>query len=220
MYLKIALILVACFLWALPMQAEDEHKERELKKILDGLEHGMKALEKLGHHEELEMLERVANKVRKKLKAHREKEHCCEEEREAALHQIEIMRTGMPALLEAGRKDTAELLEHAIHARELALKGRTDDEAMEIRESAPTLGQQVEILNYAASLWDKFGDREKAKIVGGLAEEMQAHHRRLKEAKHSQVDERRIHEIEDKIAELEELIDEYRAFLRSVKKRY
>ena len=74
----------------------------------------------------------------------------------------------MPALLEAGRKDTAELLERAIHAREAAL------EAREIQEHAPTLGQEVEILAYAAQLWEKFGHEGKAAQLAELSRAMWA----------------------------------------------
>ena len=91
-------------------------------------------------------------------------------EREIAQQHIEIMRLGLPALLEAGRRDTAELLEHAIHARELALEGRRDEEAVHIRESAPELGSQIEILNYAANLWEKFGHEGKARQLHELTE--------------------------------------------------
>lgn len=93
-------------------------------------------------------------------------------EREIIRHQIEIMRSGMPALLEAERRDTAELLEHAIHARELLLEGRGDHEAAEIRESAPTLGQTVEILNFAAHLWREFERPERAEPLADLAKHL------------------------------------------------
>ncbi len=37
-------------------------------------------------------------------------------------------------------------------------QGREDREALNIRERAPKLGQQVEILMYAAKLWKEFGN--------------------------------------------------------------
>ena len=48
--------------------------------------------------------------------------------------QLETMRTALPALREAGREDTDELLQRAIRAREVGLEGRRDDEARQIRE--------------------------------------------------------------------------------------
>ncbi len=80
----------------------------------------------------------------------------------------------MPALREGERRDAADLLEHAIHARELALGERRDDEAQHIRETAPNRGQQAEILGLASRLWGEFGHEERARAVGELAEQMRA----------------------------------------------
>ena len=108
--------------------ADAEH----LHNVLEGLERGMAALRELGRHEELEALERVAHDVRQELQGRREGSqrerqgaHRSENEREVAQHQLEIMRMAMPALREGERRDAAELLEHAIHAQELGLEGRT-----------------------------------------------------------------------------------------------
>lgn len=154
------------------IRAHQERKKAEgrgeLEEILHGLECGMVALEKLGRREELKMLERVADDVRREM-AGRRKEKRARSEKEIGLQQIEVMRLAMKAVLEADRKDTAEILEHAIHARELALEGRRDEKAMKIRESAPELGIQVEILFYAADLWDEFGHEGKAARVRELA---------------------------------------------------
>ena len=156
---------------------EAEH----LHNVLEGLEHGMGALRELGRHEELEALERVAHDVRHELEGRRdrpqrerERAHRSENEREVARHQLEIMRMAMPALREGERRDAAELLEHAIHARELGLERRRDDEAGRIRESAPNRGQVTEILGLASRLWAEFGHEERARAVGELAEQMRA----------------------------------------------
>ncbi len=156
---------------------ETEH----LHNVLDGLERGMVALRELGRHEELEALERVAHDVRQELQGRRDRPqrerqraHRSANEREVAQHQLEIMRMAMPALREGERRDAAELLEHAIHARELALEGRRDDEAQHIRETAPNRGQLSEILGLASRLWGEFGHEERAQAVGELAEQMRA----------------------------------------------
>ncbi|MHC4431367.1 MAG: hypothetical protein ACYTBS_05965, partial [Planctomycetota bacterium] len=59
-----------------------------------------------------------------------------ESEREVALRQIRVMRYALHALVEADKPDAADLLERAIHSRELALEGRRDEEAMRIRAGA------------------------------------------------------------------------------------
>ena len=145
----------------------------------------MVALRELGRHEELEALERVAHDVRQELQGRRDRPqrerqraHRSANEREVAQHQLEIMRMAMPALREGERRDAAELLEHAIHARELALEGRRDDEAQHIRETAPNRGQLSEILGLASRLWSEFGHEERAGAVGELAEQMRARVRR------------------------------------------
>ena len=151
-------------------QRARERKEgrSELEEVLHGLEYGMVALEKLGRHEEMEMLARVADDVRAELRGRRKDEQV-RSEREIGLHQIEVMRLAMKALLEADRRDSAEILEHAIHACELAMEGRRDEKAMEIRKSGPELGVQVEILMYAADLWDEVGHEGKAGTIRELA---------------------------------------------------
>ncbi len=141
----------------------------------------MVALRELGRHEELEALERVAHDVRRELQGRRDRRqrerhraHRSENEREVAQHQLEIMRMAMPALREGERRDAAGLLEHAIHARELALGERRDYEAQRLRETAPNRGQQAEILGLASRLWGEFGHEERARAVGELAEQMRA----------------------------------------------
>ena len=95
-------------------------------------------------------------------------------EREVVRHQLEVMRIALPALKEANRGDAAELLSRAIHAYELMLEGRRDDEAHAIRERAPKRGQLAEILSMAARLWREFGKPDKGAVVGELAEKMAA----------------------------------------------
>lgn len=160
---------------------EAEH----LQNVLEGLEQGMAALRELGRHEELEALERVVHDVRRELQGRRDRPqrerqraHRSANEREVAQHQLEIMRMAMPALREGERRDAAELLEHAIHARELALDGRRDDEAQHIRETAPNRGQLSEILGLASRLWAEFGHEERAHAVGELAEQLRARNHR------------------------------------------
>jgi transposase len=167
-------------------QERSRHEGPEkLERILDGLERGMVALDELDRREELEMLRRIADGVRERMKRGEsgERERAGGREREIARHQIEVMKMAMPAILEAGRKDTAELLEHAIHARELALEGRRDPEATRIRESAPDLGVQVEILTLASKLWREYGNAYKAEAVGRLAEEFHAKLKRSRQAR-------------------------------------
>lgn len=90
-------------------------------------------------------------------------------EREVAMHQLEVMRMALPALREAKRGDAVEMLNLAIHAREMMLEGRRDEEAQRVRERAPDRHQLAEILSMAAKLWREYGNVDKSVAVGQLA---------------------------------------------------
>ena len=173
----------------------------QAERVLHGLEMGMEALAALERHEELEMLKRIANGLRERMqRARKARELAQREEREAAQkarrkaegaamrarrkaegehserdiarRRLEIMRVAFKALMEGEKREAAELMEHAIHALELGLAGRRDEEAQKIRRSAPKVGAQAEILALASRLYAKWGHEKEAKIVGGLAEEL------------------------------------------------
>ena len=92
-------------------------------------------------------------------------------EREVVQRWIRLMRTAMEALAHAGRGELAERLEHGIHAFELALEGRRDEEAARIRESAPSRGEMGEILMAAADHLAHAGRRE----IAGQVDELGKH---------------------------------------------
>ncbi len=101
--------------------------------------------------------------------------HLSQHDFDAAVNRIEVMRMALKAILEAGREKTAESLKQAIHAYEVTVEGREDREALNIRERAPTLGQQVEILMYAAKLWEEFGNVDRAEVIAQTAEHLREH---------------------------------------------
>lgn len=101
--------------------------------------------------------------------------HLSQHDFEAAANRIEVMRMALKAILEAGREEAAETLKQAIHAYEVTLEGREDRKALNIRERAPKLGQQVEILMYAAKLWEEFGNVDKAEVIAQTAEHLREH---------------------------------------------
>jgi len=93
-------------------------------------------------------------------------------ENTVARQQIKIMRYAMEALLERERKHEAELLEQAIHARELALEGKRDERAMRIRKQAPSPEAQIEILTFAGKILKELGRAERAQAVNRLAQDL------------------------------------------------
>jgi hypothetical protein len=198
-----------------------------------------------GMNERADMLSRQTEELwpRRDRERVREREHARERNRdherppdarrEAAMRDLEIMHLAMAALKEKGRHDSAELLHRAIRAREVRLEGRRDREAIEIHEQAPTLGQQIELLAYAADLWEEFGHERKAEMVGGLAARMreswqrgegrrgegQRQGQRRGGEQRRNVPPDRIEQLERRLAEIEQALEETREQLRAARRQ-
>jgi len=133
-------------------------------------------------------------------------------EREMAKKRLEILRLAMKAMLEAERREAAERIEHAIHALELALEGRTDAKAKRIRETAPKAGQLAELLHLAARIWDGFGHEEKAARCLQLGVDLAAQtHRRddaVRERKEHRERERRDEDLRKHVEHLHHRLEE------------
>lgn len=90
-------------------------------------------------------------------------------ERDIVKHHIEVFKIALHGLMEAEKKDAADVLQRAIRAREVTLEGRRDEEAHMIRERAPSRGQLAEILMLASNLWREFDNKDKAEVTEELA---------------------------------------------------
>ena len=191
---SLVIACAACACWARPAPAQERAGERErLVNILEGLEHGLVALERLGRDEEHHMLQRVANEVRHELED-RGSRHRDLTERDIGERQIEVLRMAMPALREAHREEAVELVARAIRSREVMLEGRRDEEARRIRDRAPNRERTVKLLVLAQELYREFGDRERAHALSRMTEELwrPRRERRTREAPQR----RAVHEIE------------------------
>jgi len=219
-------ILVNAPVWSHP-HPDQPNRNLNLEAVLDGLERGMVALEQLERARELDMLRRVADEVRREMRGNRgerARRHDNEDrpQREGGRenrgerrrsdgnigNRIEVMRLAVPALLEADRRDAADLLERAIHAMEMDLQRRRDDEAAMIRRNAPNIGEQIELLQMASGLWREFGHNERAVMVGELAEQLAAQSRRGRRPDETRrglrdEDRRRLEEIQEQFDRLE-----------------
>jgi len=168
-----ALLLVGCAS-AQREERRDVHPDAHYEKLIHQLELGMAALKELGRHDALELLARVTEDVRRERE---EVRHGREgqgreghsREREVAERHLEILRWAFHAFQEAEAGDAAERMEHAIHALELTLEGRRDDEALRVRESAPGLEERVKLLKKASALWEKWGWEGRAGATAELA---------------------------------------------------
>ncbi len=84
--------------------------------------------------------------------------------------RLRVMRAAVEAYMEVGDHAAAEIVERAMHARELAIAGRRDEEAQRIREAAPNRAQLAEALMGAADLYKEWGKTEPAQALTELAE--------------------------------------------------
>jgi len=200
-------------LLTVPFAIADEHGRRrrdsmELEEILEGLEHGMHALKALDRERELKMLQRVANEVRERMQ---ERERGDSEEA-IARRQLRALRIAFE-LYERSEGEKmgrlAEMVEHAVHARELRLEGRRDREARKVYDGAPNQGNVIELLSYAAKLLEKRGHGDRAHFVDRIAKEMQGHRKRghEKEAKRGSAIEERVARLERSVARLARIIE-------------
>ncbi len=184
----------ACALWGRPALAQDRADGRErLVNILEGLEQGLVALERLGRHEAHQILQHVAEDVRRELHERGDR-HRDLTEREIAERQIAVLRMALPALREAQREEAVELASRAIRAREVGLEGRRDDEAHRLRNRAPNRERTVELLVLAQEIYREYGDRERANALSRMTEELWRPHRERRSRVRER--ERAIHEVE------------------------
>ncbi len=196
----------------------DYRKDAEYEALIVKLEKGMVALEDLDEHNALQIVDRVADDVRAERQEAREKrggrerdresarreqresreEHGEREregeheranpEREGAKRELEVLRLAFKAFMEADMGDAADRIEHAIHARELGLAGRRDEEAQHVRETAPPPRELAGLLKRASRLWAEWGHEEQATLTGGLARRYAQRSERTREAAASRED--------------------------------
>ncbi len=185
-----------------------ERSDEEYDTLIHQLELGMAALEELDRGDALELLQRVTNQVREeRARALRDGRGEGEENDEIreVRRRLGVMRHAVEAFMEAGREKQADLVERAMHARELAIAGRRDAEAQEIREAAPNRGQLAELLAVASRLHAEWGHPDRADMLESLskiyAEQWKRRQRAVAEGR---VTEERAHRgLEDRAARLE-----------------
>lgn len=149
-----------------------EHRD-ELEQILEGLEYGIIALDRLGKRDALEMLQRIANEVREERAGRKKKDRGGRESKQKdARRHLEVMHWAVEILSKLDRGDAAEIIEHSMHAIELRLEGRKDKEAMHIYETAPDNEVVAPLLAHAAHFLAEHGQADKAELVRNLATSM------------------------------------------------
>jgi hypothetical protein len=186
----------------------------EAEGILRGLMNGIEALNALGRHDEAQHLGEIAADVKQRVARQRDGEtKKAHPEIEAAKRQLEVMRVAKKALAEAEKHDALELLERAMHARELAIEGRKDEEARAIQERAPTRGQQAELLAMAAQLYEEWNMPDRAGMVAEMSRALAGQERERAQARERERQGR------PEVAELEQRVRELAAQLEKLSRQ-
>jgi membrane-associated protease RseP (regulator of RpoE activity) len=141
------------------------------------------------------------------------------DERKLAERHIEILRVAMKAFMEAEHKGMAETIEHKIHAIELTLKGRRDDEAMKVRETAPGDGRMAELLGHAGRIYREFKMVDRAEWCEELGRHYgeRFHAQRARKNEGGGVEDR-VHRLEGRIAEMQRALEEIVEELKAIKR--
>jgi hypothetical protein len=166
-------LLIAHVALAAPASAQ-ERSGRDYNELIEKLELGISALDDLGRGDAREQLQRIADELREerdrataaRRKGSGERENG--EIREVR-RRLAVMRYAVDVLVETKRIDAAELVERAMHTRELAIAGERGAEAQRIREAAPNRAQLAEVLQYASRLHAERGQTERAKALSDLS---------------------------------------------------
>jgi hypothetical protein len=207
-------------------QALGESIERSLdrgdrrREILEGLERGIEALERLGRHEEARHLREIAEQVRRgedQEYARRTGElfdyvSRRDDPRAAAKRTLEVLRWAVRILATNERADAADLVERAEYALRLRMEGRDDPEARRVQAGAPSRENLAEALLLAERLLREAGRAENAEAVENIVRALL----RKPERRDRERDERqemilhRLHELEAQMAKLEREIEHLR----------
>ncbi len=118
------------------------------------------------------------------------------EEQANARRPLQTFRFAKAIYAEMGNEKAVEMVERVMHARELAIEGRRDREAKQIMERAPGVGNQVELLNYAAMVADKKRPTDRGANMRKLAKQLAAGRKRKPRDERRERDHRRDHEKE------------------------
>jgi hypothetical protein len=146
-----------------------------LKQALHNLEKAIGSLEKAGCKDLAGDLRGAADRVRGQIKereaarARGEGKGPRSEEVEFWRRNIDTLRLAMKALAEGERRDAMEIMERAIHAREVMISGRQDEEAWHILKRGPDDAAIAEMLQTAAGLWREYRQPKHAERVQELA---------------------------------------------------
>ncbi len=187
-------VLSAIFAICTPGKLVAQEREMSRKDVLNALENGVVALRTIDRPEQAQQLlktlreyAQLGNERTKKNRQSSEQRNLVPQryrelsEEQIAEKTISVMRYAMESLIEAGKGRPAELMELAIHARELRLKRAQGQEAAEIMKRAPSRANETELLLYASKLLKEQRKPDKEVLVKEMGEWFQATMKRNRE---------------------------------------
>lgn len=151
--------------------ALEAFEDTQSASLLGRVEAGAAALEELGRLELAEEVRRVGEQLRADQEGTRQQR--ANDEVETVRRRLKVMRKAVEAFVRVEQIDKAELVERAMHAREMALERRRDAEAARIREEAPNRQELAQALRSAAEVYMKLGENEQAHALMQLAQTYQ-----------------------------------------------
>jgi hypothetical protein len=153
----------------------DGRREKALREALHAVEHAQVTLREAGMEDAAAEVGRTAERLRHEIAEHAAAPRSRHDgDAEFWRRNMDTLRIAMKGLAEAEKHDAADLMERAIHARELMIAGRRDPEAMELRKRGPDDAQLSELLRMAAGFWAEHGHEQKAAQCHELANHLAA----------------------------------------------
>ena len=134
--------------------------------------------------------------------------------------QIEVMQTALVALREGEGKTWTDVLDRAIQARLVRLKGLKGPQAKAVIEREPKLNQTAEALGVAAKLWQEFRNQKNAGAVGRLAKELAAGREGAKKERPEKGEGlQRLKQLEEEVAKLKAALDKRLGELKELERK-
>ena len=182
------------------VQEEKRRQQRgqgDKDRIVGGLMAGARALRELGRIDQAEQMEKLAEDVARR----RDRRTGEDDKRALARRYLRSLRFAVVALVETDQHESAARIEHVMHAIELSLEGRKDEEANRIRREVPKAEVVLEDLERAIRVLRKQGKKDKSQAVLEVLHRME---KKEKARRSEDKEERAEEEVREEMEEEEE----------------
>lgn len=150
--------------------ADNAKRARLIKQVFTAVE----ALQALGRVEAAERLAAVGRELLREGKANKPATQNENAEIKALRERMAAMKIAVDALKEAKKTDFANQLSRSLLASKLIIERQSSQKIDAARKSAPSLGQQIELLMFASRLLREQKQLERSTAVERLADSLRA----------------------------------------------